>query len=175
MSDKKALVLDTSAFIAGYEPAGGRGEHYTVVEVLEEIRDSIVKLRLQAALDSGSLRVKKPWKRFREEVVKAAEEVGDLAALSPADISILALALQLKGLHEDLALISEDYSVQNVADRLGIRYVSLATVGISHRIVWLTYCPGCRRTYEKPVPDGVCPICGTRLRRKPLRKSQVEE
>lgn len=174
MSEKRALVLDTSAFIAGYEPASGRGEHYTVVEVLEELRDSIARLRLQAALDSGNLKIKKPWKRFREKVVRAAEEVGDLASLSPADISILALALQLKGLHKDLALISEDYSVQNVADRLGISYVSLATMGISHRIVWLTYCPGCRRTYEKHIPGGVCPICGTKLKRKPLRKSQVE-
>lgn len=175
MDEKRTLVLDTSAFIAGYEPARDIGEHYTVVEVLEEIRESIARLRLQAALDSGNLRVKKPWKRSREEVVRVAEEVGDLAALSPADISILALALQLKGVHRDLVLISEDYSVQNVADRLGIRYVSLATMGISHRIVWVTYCPGCRRTYGKLVPGGVCPICGTRLKRKPMRKSQIEK
>lgn len=175
MSENKILVLDTSAFIVGYEPTRNRGVHYTVVEVLEELRDSMAKLRLQAALDSGNLKVKRAGKRFREEVVRVAEEMGDLASLSPADISILALALQLKGLKGDLALVSDDYSVQNVADRLGIKHVSLATMGISHRIVWLTYCPGCRRTYDKPLPEGTCPICGTQLKRKPLRKSQVGE
>ena len=175
MNEKRIIVLDTSAFIEGYEPVVGRGEHYTTPEVLRELRDPMMRLRLQAALDSGKLMVKRPERGFTEEVARVMEEMGELYTLSEADISILALALQLRELHREVTLISEDYSVQNIADRLGIKYVSLSTLGISHRIVWVTYCPGCRRTYEKPTPGGVCPICGTRLKRRPLRKSPVRK
>jgi UPF0271 protein len=171
---KKTLVLDTSAFIAGYEPAGDRVELYTVPEVLEELRDTMAKIKAQAALDSGKLRAKSPEKRFIEEVVRIAEEMGDFASLSSTDVSLLALALQLKEPHRDLALVSEDYSVQNIANRLGIKHISLATAGISRRIVWETYCPGCHRTFEKLAPGEACPICGTKLKRKPLRQSQVK-
>jgi UPF0271 protein len=172
---KKTLVLDTSAFIAGYEPAGDNVELYTVPEVLEELRDPMARLRAQAALDSGKLRAKNPEKRFTEEVVRAAEETGDLTSLSSTDVSVLSLALQLKESKGDLTLVSEDYSVQNVADRLGVKHISLATAGISRRIVWETYCPGCRRTYENLAPGEDCPVCGTKLKKKPLRKSQVEK
>ncbi len=170
MSERKAFVLDTSAFIAGYEPTGEGVRLYTVPEVLDELRGTIVKLRVQAALDSGKLTVESPKERFTEEVMRVAQETGDFASLSSTDISVLALALQLRTLHSDLTLISEDYSVQNVASRLGIKYRSLATLGISRRIVWETYCPGCHRTYEGLSSGEACPICGTRLKKKPQTK-----
>lgn len=170
MGEGRILILDTSVLIAGYEPVRGRGEHYTVPEVLEELHDPMARLRLQTALDSGSLQISSPEERFREEAVRAAEETGDLSSLSPADLSLLALALQLRDARREVTLLTEDYSLQNAAHRLGIKHVSLATRGIRREILWVTYCPGCRRTYVKLVPDGVCPICGTRLKRKPLKK-----
>lgn len=175
MNKRKGFVLDTSAFIAGYEPTGDCVELYTVPEVCEELRDTIARLRVQAALDSGKLTIENPKKRFIEEIVRVAEEMGDFASLSNTDISVLALSLQLKEYKTDLALVSEDYSVQNIANRLDIKHVSLATSGISHRIIWRTYCPGCHRIYEKLAPGEVCPICGTRLKKKPLQKSQVKK
>jgi len=174
MNEKKTLVLDTSAFIAGYEPAGGV-ELYTVPEVIEELRDTMVRIRVQASLDSGKLLVERPEKRFTEEVVRAAKEMGDFASLSSTDVSVLALTLQLKESHRNLVLVTEDYSVQNIASRLGIEHMPLATAGISRRIVWETYCPGCRRTYENLAPGEACPICGTKLKRKPLQKSHLKK
>jgi len=170
MNKRRTLVLDTSAFIAGYEPTGKGVRLYTVPEVLDELRDTMVRLRAQAALDSGKLMVESPKERFTEEVVRVAQETGDFASLSRTDLSVLALALQLGTLYSDLTLFSEDYSVQNVASRLGIKYRSLATLGISRRIVWETYCPGCHRTYEGLSSGEACPICGTRLKKKPQTK-----
>jgi len=170
MSERRAFVLDTSAFIAGYEPTGEGIQLYTVPEVFNELRDAMVRLRAQAALDSGKLMVKTPKERFTEEVVRVAQEMGDFASLSNTDISVLALALQLKTSHSNLTLISEDYSVQNIADRLGIKYLAIATSGISRRFIWRTYCPGCHRTYDELAPGEDCPICGTRLKRKPRTK-----
>jgi len=170
MSGRKAFVLDTSAFIEGYEPTGYGLELYTVPEVFDELRDTIVRMRVQAALDSGKLTVETPKEEFTGEVMRAAQEMGDFASLSTTDVSILALALQLRTVHVDLTLISEDYSVQNVASRLGIKYRSVATLGISRGIVWETYCPGCHRTYDELAPGEDCPICGTRLKKKPRTK-----
>ena len=174
MNKKRVLVLDTSALIAGYDPSGIEGEHYTVKEIIHEIKDSIIRIRVQAALDSGDLKVKRPLKIFREKVVESANDLGNLDTLSSADISILALALQFKEFNKNFTLISGDYSVQNVAKQLCIKYVPFSTIGISHMILWITYCPGCRLTFKKTPQRGVCPICGTLVKKKPLKKSEIK-
>jgi UPF0271 protein len=170
----KAIVLDTSALIMGYEVAEVEAEHYTVQSVREEIqRDDIRKLRLDSAIDSGRITVRTPDTRYRAEVNLIIGEMGEADALSKADAELLALGAQLKGEGWETILISDDYSVQNVASELGLGFKGLATQGIKRQFKWVVYCPGCRRTFEEPQEDGVCPICGTDLKRRPSRKSPL--
>ena len=81
---------------------------------------------------------------------------GDDGRLSETDTELLALALQLKA-----EIISDDYSVQNVATILQISFKT-ALQGIRKVIHWTYRCRGCGRYYEKMEPD--CPICGSEVR-----------
>ena len=167
----KAIVLDTSALIMGYEAAEVEAEHYTVPSVREEMkRNDIRKLRLDSAIDAGRITVRSPDPKFRAEVERIIKELGESDALSEADAELLALGAQLKGEEWETTVISDDYSVQNVASELGLGFRGLATQGIKRQFKWVTYCPGCRKTFDEPQDEGVCPICGTGLKRRPSRK-----
>jgi rRNA maturation endonuclease Nob1 len=58
---------------------------------------------------------------------------------------------------------------------MSLGFQSLSTRGIQRRFEWTIYCPGCRRVFEEPQRGGVCPICGTQLKRKPGRKQSLRE
>jgi UPF0271 protein len=109
-----------------------------------------------------------------EEVSKNASVLGDKVVLSKADTNVLALALDLRKEGITPIIVSDDYAVQNVAEGIGIAYQPLATLGIREKFNWTIYCPACFRRYTKADID-VCPVCGTRLKRKPARKQAAKE
>jgi len=170
----KAIVLDTSALVMGYEAAEVDAEHYTVPSVVDEMqRDDIRRLRLESAIEAGSITVRSPQPKYRAEVTRVIGEMGETEALSEADAELLSLGAQLKEEGWDTTLISDDYSVQNVASELGLGFKGLATRGIRRQFRWVIYCPGCRRTFEEPQEGEVCPVCGTKLKRRPSGKREL--
>jgi UPF0271 protein len=94
-----------------------------------------------------------------EKAVAAAKRTGDYTKLSEADISIIALALQLK-----IVLVTDDYAVANVATTLKIPVKSVASKGITHTRRWIAYCSACSRAFGPNAKE--CRLCGNRLRRK---------
>lgn len=128
-------------------------------------------MRFNVAMESGKLKVKKPDDALLTKVKTAAANIGDLASLSRTDLQILALALQLKTENRSPLIITDDYSIQNVAKHLGIEYASLATFGIRVPIKWTRYCPACRQKYPADYKIKYCRVCGMELKRKPLKRS----
>ena len=58
MYRQKAIIVDTTAFIAGFNIYSVHGEVYSVPEVAKElIGDSISKLRLKMAIEDGRLKL----------------------------------------------------------------------------------------------------------------------
>ena len=168
-------VLDTSAFIAGYGGPGSGEALYTVPAVKGEVREGgLQRFRLENAERAGLLTVLEPEENYRKEVQRVLAEMGEIGVLSEADTQILSLGLQLKTEGNKTVIVSDDYAVQNIADRLGLGIKSLRTQGIKRRYKWITYCPGCRRTFEDPPADRVCPVCGTRLKRRPSTERKIE-
>ena len=169
----KALVLDTSALIMGLDPLGLEFQSYTVPEVTEELRDQAgPSYRVAISTSSGKLKIQSPTSQSLKRVRERAEALGDRVVLSKADASVLALALDLIGEGGNPIVVSDDYAVQNVAEGIGIAYQSLATLGIRQKFEWAYYCPACFRRY----PGGqveVCEVCGTKLKRKPMRKQSA--
>lgn len=125
-------------------------------------------VRFKTALESGKLKVKMPENVFLEKVKTAAVTVGDWFFLSEADLQVLALALQLKAQGYIPLVVTDDYSIQNVAKHLEIKYAPLATFGIRTILKWVRYCPACRRKYSASYKFRTCEVCGTELKRKPL-------
>jgi UPF0271 protein len=166
-----ALILDSSAFIQGLDPQNEAA--YTVPLVVGELRDGFIAARLSSMESTGRLKVVEPKESYLDIVEDESLRMGESHVLSATDKQVLALGLQLMDMMLEPVIVSDDYSVQNMADALGLGYRGLATPGIKRQFTWTLYCPGCRREYAEPQPDDVCPICGTELKRRPSRKRGV--
>ena len=166
-----ALILDSSAFIQGLDPQNEAA--YTVPLVVGELRDGFIAARLRSMESTGRLKVVEPKESYLDIVEDESLRMGESHVLSATDKQVLALGLQLRDEMLEPVIVSDDYSVQNMADALGLGYRGLATPGIKRQFTWTLYCPGCRREYAEPQPDDVCPICGTELKRRPSRKRGV--
>ena len=170
VSGNRVFVLDTSAFLAGFDPFSLSEESVIVPIVVEEIkRNSMVKVRFETALESRKLEVKAPSQKFLDEAKASASKVGDSFKLSETDMQLLALALELKADDYTPQIVTDDYSIQNVAAKLGIEFVALATFGIKRILEWIRYCPACHKHYPTNIKFKECQICGTPLKRKPRR------
>ena len=167
------MLLDTSAFLAGFDPFSVSEEQATVPKVKEEIRNNSMSwVRFKTAVENGKLKVKVPSEDCWNRVKASAEKVGDSFFLSETDIQILALALELKTADCNPRIVTDDYSIQNVATQMGIEFVSLATLGIRRLLEWVRYCPACHREYFADYRSTKCTVCGTALKRKPRRTAK---
>jgi UPF0271 protein len=166
-------VLDTSAFVVGLDPSSISEDQYTVPMVREEIIEGTMPwVRFKTAIGSGKLKVRKPERTFLEKVKATAANAGE-TLLSETDLQVLALALQLKMHGYSPLIATDDYSIQNVANLMGIEFTSLATFGIRFQLKWIRYCPACHRKYPAEYKSKKCKVCGTELKRKPLNKSHI--
>lgn len=171
---RKTIVLDTSAFIAGFEPLSIQDLQYSVPDVRQElIPNSLPWTRFNAAIKNGKLKVKTPRAGYSERIKAASKTVGDLLFLSHADQQVLALALELKDMGYYPQIVTDDYSIQNVANQLSIEFTPLLTHGIRYRFKWTLYCPACFHKYPANHQLKCCEICGTELKRKPVGKTSV--
>jgi UPF0271 protein len=176
MNERRTIVLDTSAFIAGFDPSAIDDDLYSVPLVKEELSmTSMFKLRFNAAVNGGRLKVQEPSSHYLNKVKEYSKEVGDIRSLSEADLQILALTMQLKENGYEPTIVTDDYSIQNVATKIKVDFVSLATTGIRLYLHWQLYCSACRKKYPADYEFGQCEICGTRLKRKPLTKKPIEK
>lgn len=167
---KKIIILDTSAFLAGFDPFSLSEEQVTVPSVEEEIkRNSMISTRFRTAIESGKLKVKAPSQKFLDDAKISASTLGDSYLLSNADIQLLALALEMKTEGYAPQIVTDDYSIQNVATQRGVEFLALATFGIKRLLEWIRYCPACHREYPADCVSKECLVCGTQLKRKPRR------
>jgi UPF0271 protein len=172
--NKKVIVLDTSAFIAGFDPFAVQEKQYAVPEVGKELAaGSMPWTRLKAAVENGKLTVRRPKYSFTQEILEASRIVGDKRYLSEADLQVLALALELKAVGLTPLVVTDDYSIQNVANKIDVEFTSLLTFGIKFRFKWILYCPACYRKYSPEYERETCKVCGTPLKRKPKKRTAI--
>ena len=176
MNKRRTIILDTSAFIAGFDPFAVDEDLYSVPTVGEELASSsLPKLRFDAAIERGKLRIIEPEPLYLDRVRESSKNVGDVKFLSETDMKVLALAIQLKENRYSTTIITDDYSIQNVAKKIKVDFAPLITFGIRFYLHWLLYCPACRKKYPSDYKFNQCEICGTRLKRKPLSKRRVNK
>jgi len=172
--DNQSLILDTSVLIGGFDPNDIDVEQYITPQVRGELREkSILLTRVQTAVEAGRLKVEEAEPKFSEIVLKKASKIGDSLFLSQTDLALLALALQLKEKGKNPIILTEDYSMQNVASLLGIDFASISTFGIKYRYKWTLYCPACGKMYPPNKNFSVCMICGVKLKSKISEKERL--
>lgn len=151
-------VLDATSFYAGI-PFSSQEQSFTTPLVFEEIKH-IKKSHdaVQVLIDLDRLRIIEPEQENTDFVLEKAKNTGDLSELSKEDVSVLALCVQLKG-----ELVTDDYTVSNVAKHLNLKVIPIMTKGISKVLDSAYICPACNKIYEK---ISNCPICGSKLKKK---------
>ena len=147
-------VLDSSAFIHEYhtdEPIA------SIPLVREELEDESA-FRFDA-LEGSGMHMHIPEPETVERVERAARETGDLAELSDTDVRLVAAAFEL-----DARLVTDDYAMQNVAEKLNVSVEVIAQEGIDEQRNWRFQCAGCGREFDENHER--CPVCGSDLSRK---------
>ncbi len=155
-------ILDASAFYAGV-PFRSSNDYYTTSLVYDEIKH-IKKNHdaLEILLETNKLKIRDSDKESTEAAIKAAKDTGDFPQLSKQDISIIALCIEMNG-----EIISDDFAISNVAKNLSLKISPIMTQGIKDVGKWIHYCPGCRTNHTN---GKECPMCGTPLKRKLLKR-----
>lgn len=156
-----SIILDASAFYAGI-PFFGSTKCYTTTRVFDEIKH-IKKSHsaLEALLDAGNIQIKDPLLEFVSAARRLASRSGDMAKMTEADLSVIALALEMKEVNP--LIVTDDYAIANVAELSGIRVSYVMTKGISRVGRWVRYCSACSVVYKSGTH---CMLCGNKLRSK---------
>ncbi|MBI5253762.1 MAG: ribonuclease VapC [Euryarchaeota archaeon] len=153
------LILDASALLSGFQPGN---ECYTVREVIDEVREKNARLRISLSLEEGSLKLVEPGEENLLEIKKAALESGDIAKLSDTDIKLLSIALDFKKKRAEPVIVTDDYNIQNLASRLGMKFSPTTEAGIKKILTWKKICKGCGKKF--PIEyQGSCDVCGTKV------------
>jgi UPF0271 protein len=147
-------VLDASAFINEYHTDE---QIATVPLVREELEDE--SAYRYDALEGSGMHVHLPEQETVDRIRRAAGETGDLAELSETDVRLLAASFEL-----DAVLVTDDYAMQNVADKLDVSVEVIDREGISEQRDWRFQCGGCGREFDED--HDRCPVCGSSLSRK---------
>ena len=138
------LVLDSSAFFS--MDALPEEDHVCppgVIRELEKYDDP------RLALWGDMVHVSDCSKESLSKVEEAARKSGDLGRLSPVDMTVLALALDVG-------------AIQNVARIMGIDFRPVGMKGIQKVVKWNYQCIGCRKWYKEKMAE--CPICGSPMK-----------
>ena len=146
------LVLDSSAFFS--MDGLPEEEHVCPPGVIRELENHEDP---RLALWGDMVRVSDCTKESLAIVDAAAAKSGDASRLSPVDRTVLALALDVGG-----TILSDDYSIQNVARILGIGFRPVGMAGIKKVVKWNYRCVGCGKWFKEDPRE--CPICGSATR-----------
>ena len=154
-------ALDAGAFYTGLIFLSSAGiSYYTTHAIFEEVKH--IKSShgaIEALLESNTLQIVNSDTNNIEKVIAVATRTGDIVKLSQADISIIALALQMK-----IVLITNDNAVENVASTLKIPVKSTVGKGTKETRKWIAFCTACGRAFGPSAKE--CRLCGNMLRRK---------
>ena len=149
------LVLDASAVLSGV-PIPATDELLMPPLIEAELGHAWARRKLEY-LKEVCLRVQEPSRAAVEAVKAKCRETGDDARLSEADIHVLALARETGS-----TILTDDYSIQNIARSQGIPYRPVSQKGIDAVFVWKYRCKGCKKIFDAAVKE--CPICGSEVR-----------
>lgn len=157
------LVLDTTAFYAGVPYTNTTENLVTTPDVISEVSNE----RTRTLIALSKINVLQGSPGNLKTVKDAAKKTGD-NTMTQADLSVLALCLNLTEQGNEAILLSDDFAVENVASSLGIKARPLMTGGIKTAAEWIFFCPACGKKYQKQRAD--CLVCGTKLEKR-LKKN----
>jgi UPF0271 protein len=169
---QRVIILDTSAILSGKPIRITDAKLVTTPGVSDEITPGGRDYQTFEFLKETGLKIHAPSPKAVNEVKKTAQETGDDRRLSTADIEIIAVALDINAEpDQEATILTDDYSIQNVATVLRIQFLGFSQHPITQKFKWVSRCPGCGKQFNEPVK--ICPICGTKTRSSPRKKENL--
>ena len=171
---KQIFIIDTSAILSGKPINLDDANMITTPSVSEELTPGGRDYRTFQFLQEKGLSIQSASKESANKIKKIAEETGDKYRLSSADVEILALALDVNKTDskKEAVILTDDYSIQNVANTLNIKFQSFSQRGIRKKFKWYYRCPGCGKRFKESVK--ICPICGTKTKISIRHKNHIK-
>ncbi len=174
----QVLLVDTSAILSGKQFNTYDATVITSALTADELHTGGRDYRFFEYLLAKGLEIHSPSKNSCTLIEKIAKEHGEDTRLSKADIELLALAVDVvKVTKKSGVILTDDYSIQNIATILNIPFEAISQKGITKKFKWVRCCQGCRRIINQSVD--ACPFCGSsitdRVRKKSLIKNQKSE
>ena len=152
-----AAVLNSPGF-----SFAAKSKFITTPQVADELRDMRSRQLVQNALQNSLLVLNEPSAASIAHIEGLAAKHG-FSKLSKPDISLLALALDIKNKNKKFILITDDYSVQNFCALLKIEFDSVIRGKIEKVISFKKRCTGCNKKFSPNSPIRKCPECGSRV------------
>jgi UPF0271 protein len=162
--DKTAIyIIDSSAVLSGKPLPLDQQICWTSEEIANEFSIGGPSYRMFQYLLEKGLELHNPTEESKKIVLEIVERMGEGLRLSSADQAILALAVDVKRVTQNKAIIlTDDYSIQNIASILNIEFQSISQSGITKTFKWIRRCRGCGRILTNNESD--CKICGSPAR-----------
>jgi UPF0271 protein len=168
----KIFIIDTSAVLSGKQITDIKGEIVTTPGVSNELKPGGRDYQTYQFLIEKGLKVISPSKDSVDFVNKNAKETGDHGRLSSTDVEVIALALDLqKKPDKNIIILTDDYSIQNLANHLKIKFESISQDSITKRFKWIYRCQGCGKKFKEHI--SVCPICGAKTKKIVSKSAQI--
>jgi len=174
MIDKKnkILIIDSSAILSGKNFSLKDTKLITTSGISNEFKPGGRDYNNFQFLIGTGLEIITPSKNSLDKINKISKKTGDIDRLSVADKEILAVALDLKDEY-DVIILTDDYSIQNVANALNISFKSISQNGIKESFKWINRCTGCGKKFKDNIK--ICPICGSATKKTVSKKKTLKK
>ena len=173
MTNKKIkfYILDTSAILSGIPLNLENIKIFTIPDIEMEIKPGGKDYQIFQFLKEKGLCYQLPSEKSINEIIKKSKETGDFERLSNFDIRLLALSLDIRNRGDYPIIITDDYSIQNIADYIDIKFETISQKGITKRFKWINRCRGCGKKFKDDI--NICPICGAETKKIVVKKQEI--
>lgn len=170
---KKIFIIDTSAILSGKPLIFNNAQFITTKNIEKEIKPGGKDYENYIYLKEKCLILKTPTNESLKKIKEISKKTGDIDRLSFFDIEILAIAIdENKQKNADVIILTDDYSIQNVAIFIKLKFESLNQNGITKKFKWINRCRGCGKKFKDNIT--VCPICGSDTKKTVIKKEEID-
>ncbi|MFW9807186.1 MAG: hypothetical protein ACFFFK_10705 [Candidatus Thorarchaeota archaeon] len=171
----QVYVVDAGVLFSTWAMSVKDAKLTTTTGILSEVHNRRSQERAEILMILERMTSMDPADDYLVRAKAAAIRSGDNLVISKNDTELVALALMLDDFGgNNVVLVSTDMAVLNTASHLGLNILD-PSGKFGHKITWAMSCPACHYKSKTLKREIECPVCGTKMRRTPIKKRKVRE
>lgn len=165
-------VVDAGVLFSPWKMDIKDSQLVTTSNIIDEIRNKPSKSRTETMMILERMLTIDPVSEYIARARETAIRSGDISVISDNDIELVGLALMLDEEEKMVVLVSTDFAVLNITSLMGLKILD-PSKKFDQEIVWGMRCPACHYQEKTLRRETECPVCGTQMRRTPLKKRRL--